>query len=126
MSCDYYVDLDPTCNNPTHNQRTSVCHSANGWKILLSSQPERGLTSWAAWRQFLVGRRITDEYGKVWGYDEFVRFVEGKQGPLKSGEPPWCHLDRSHPGYGGHGQPVDPETEYHDPEGYDMAERVFG
>lgn len=125
VGTNFYTDADPTCDNPEHTERLHVGLSSFGWKFLFQGYPDRGLTSWTAWRVFLAGREIRDENGRTLTLDEFTERVENRAVP--QGELPFCRITPSARcravGFGGRWEPRN--DEYHDPQGYDFCDSEF-
>jgi hypothetical protein len=119
VGTNYYALADATCDNPDHTERLHIGKLSMGWKPGLHGYPDRGLVSWARWREFLQqGRVVEDEYGEKWrGEDIVVRFEEHlaralanpqhgcRIDPARQGQRPWA---------------PDPEREFHDAEGWDI------
>lgn len=119
MGTNFYVDADSTCNNPEHAEVLHIGKRSGGWKFGFHAIPERGLTSWAAWQQFLAGRTIRDEYGEEMSLVTFAAKVEATHQPWGTlGTPPICRIEYL-------GTSIDPKREYHDAEGYDFHEGEF-
>lgn len=121
MGTNFYVDAPPTCNNPLHNETLHIGKRSGGWKFGFHAIPERGLTSWKAWQQFLADKEIRSEYGEVMSLVTFAEdVVEQCQsepwGPL--GKEPICRIEYL-------GDSRDREREYHDADGYDFHEGDF-
>ena len=115
MGTNYYAAGEATCNNPSHTPQLHVGKSSGGWKFGFHGIPdhEPPLTSWRAWREFLAGRVITDEYDREVPLDEFVNVVEKRYTP--PGQPgPLCRVG----GRYGH-------DNYHDPDGFDFYDGEF-
>lgn len=80
MGTNYYTAGDPPC--PCCGRGGEELHigkSSFGWQFLIAPYPERGLTSFKAWREFLADKRIRDEYDEEVTLDELVKLVEAKQ-----------------------------------------------
>lgn len=143
MGTNFYVEGDPTCDNDAHTKSLHIGKSSLGWKFAFRTYDELGLTSWAAWQEFLrrgpmgmLGRRerkITDEYDRTLTLAEFAERVTVRTSPggIGSTEPPWCRVTPSPEciarGFGGRWTPPegDPPDEFHDPEGFDFSRRSF-
>jgi hypothetical protein len=118
VSTNYYAEGDATCNNPEHTELLHIGQSAGGWKFSFHGIPDRGLTSWAAWRDFLAARSITDEYDRPLTLDEFAEVVEKRWTPNGRIEPR-CRVEhRNDLGRGG-------QEEYHDADGFDFYNGTF-
>lgn len=126
MGTNFYVDAEPTCNNPAHNQQLHIGKSSGGWKFGFHGIPDRGLTSWSAWRDFLADKTIVDEYGTELTLSEFTERVENRWTPAGLGrllcrvEPTADEIQR---GFGGRFTPDN--ANYHDSEGYDFSDWEF-
>lgn len=136
MGTNFYVDADPTCDNPAHTERLHIGKSSGGWKFGFRAYPDRGLVSWEAWQAFLAddarrrpvfgmrprGRTITDEYGTELTPAEFAGIVEAKQAADA-----WCRVAPSPDciarGFGGMWSAR--AEEFHDPAGYDFHDGEF-
>jgi hypothetical protein len=135
MGTNYYVEDDPTCNNPAHTLTLHIGKSSAGWVFGFRAYPEKGLISWAAWQAFLLRpggepRVIVDEYGREQKFEEFRDFVEAKQRsegrpPDKSNYSRLAESTRRDPNLYGYYRPADPEVEWLDPEGYDFYAGEF-
>lgn len=132
MGTNFHTDADPTCNNPAHTDALHIGKSSAGWKFGFRAYDDRGLTSWAAWRAFLKGREIRDEYGHTLTLDEFAERVTNRMIPAGE-ETPFCRVEPSPGcralGYGGQWCPPE-DTEhgpmrFHDPEGFDFDRGEF-
>lgn len=120
MSTNFYVEDDPTCDNPAHTVELHVGKRSGGWKFGFQGYPEHNppLTSFAAWRRFLVGRTVTDEYGKTLTADGFEAMVrEWNDNPNND----ICRVAYMKERY--------PDTvsnpDYHDDEGHDFTDGEF-
>lgn len=130
MGTNFFVEADPTCNNPEHTKTLHIGKSSAGWKFGFHGIPELGLTSWDAWQTFLERRTITDEYGRAYTLDEFKVWAERHSRP---GDPPppaigWiCRVEPTpemiNVGYSGR-YSFD-NGDYHDPQGYDFYDGEF-
>lgn len=131
MGTNYYVEDDPTCNNPEHTETLHVGKSSAGWIFGFQAYPEKGLISWAAWQAFLTNKEIKDEYERSITFDEFRHLVESKQ--RSEGRDPGkkniSRMDlavRRNPDiWGPHYIEPDPDREWSDPEGYDFYSGEF-
>lgn len=125
MGTNYYVNDDPTCNNPAHTEKLHIGKSSMGWKFGFHAIPEHEppLTSWAAWQEFLAGRTIEDEYGTKFTLDEFRLVVEYRMAPSDHGQP-ICSVNPASIGFRGQATESD-ERRYHDSEGYDFFDGEF-
>lgn len=86
MGTNYYITADKPCEKCGRGgEELHIGKSSAGWKFLFAPYPERGLTNWRAWKQFLLDTTvgieapIRDEYGKEWKLAEFIGLVEIKQ-----------------------------------------------
>lgn len=128
MGTNYYVEDEPTCDNPAHVGTLHVGKSSFGWLFGFHAIPEKGLTSWSAWREYLKvaeahDRPITDEYGRTQTLEEFAAFVEGKQNSV--GRDP-NSLNLSHADYMAQHYPGETSRRYYrDDDGYEMHEGEF-
>lgn len=84
MGTNYYVKTVkkgpcPTCGyEPTH-EPLHIGKSSGGWKFLFAPYPELGLTSWASWKAYLVGKAIEDEYGQGHSLEALEELILAKQ-----------------------------------------------
>lgn len=108
MGTNFYALADATCDNPEHTERLHIGKSSGGWKFGFHAIPERGLTSWAAWADFLAERIIVNEYGEEMTLFEFTPTVEDRWVPP--------NLDGLRCRVGLHGD----DRDFHDDEGYDF------
>lgn len=126
MGTNYYVDADPTCNNPAHTTQLHIGKSSWGWEFGFRAYPDLSLASWAQWRVFLQGRTIVDEYDETVTYAEFVAIVEDRRVP-EGRDRLSCRVDPDawtrDFGFGGRWRPD--ERTFHDPEGYDFYNGEF-
>ena len=124
MGTNFYVDADATCDNPAHRESLHIGKSSAGWKFGFHGIPELGLTSWAAWQEFLVGRQITDEYGTELTLAEFVSRVENRRVPSALSRP-ICRVEPTPEeiriGFGGQFS----RHSYHDADGFDFTDGEF-
>lgn len=128
MGTNYYVDDDPTCNNPAHTKVLHIGKSSRGWKFGFHAIPDHQppLTSWAAWREFLAVRPIRDEYGQRLTFAAFTRVVEdratasGTTRPICRVEPTLAEIQR---GYGG--RYIRSDKNFHDDDGFDFYDGDF-
>lgn len=128
MGTNYYAQDDATCDNPAHTKTLHIGKSSGGWKFGFHGIPahEPPLTSWAAWREFLATKEITDEYGRTLTLEEFTEVVEKRWTPTGRSTPHCRVTPDDHTkvhGYGGRW--YDGGGEYHDPEGHDFFDGEF-
>jgi hypothetical protein len=128
MGTNYYAEL-PQCAHPCEHcnfdDRLHIGKSSGGWKFGFHGIPERGLTSWAAWQDFLADHIIYDEYGQMIQLGEFATIVTDRNVGRGMARP-ICRVDPTPAeivaGFGGnyfeHG-------DYHDVEGYDFYDGEF-
>lgn len=119
MGTNFYVEDEPTCNNPTHIQTLHIGKRSGGWKFGFHAIPdhEPPLTSWAAWQDFLPGRTVTDEYGDSITGEEFIQIIKDW---MADPHQTTCRLQwLSDRGYKRN------SDEYHDAEGNDFYEGDF-
>ena len=76
MTTSFEVDADPTCDNPAHTETLHVGNSAGGWKFSWHAYPHLGLTSRAAWEDYLATRVITSESGQEMSLVTFLEYIE--------------------------------------------------
>lgn len=80
MGTNYYVEeKEPclTCHRGYEN--IHIGKSSAGWQFCFASYAEHGLLSVKAWREYLKGKPIFDEYGKDHEPEAFWALVESKQ-----------------------------------------------
>lgn len=81
MGTNYYTMKKEPCPTCAHGgEDYHIGKSSAGWLFIFASYPEEGLTSKKAWEEFLKGRVIEDEYGRVVPYPDFMSLVENRQG----------------------------------------------
>ncbi|TNC14946.1 hypothetical protein FF100_05060 [Methylobacterium terricola] len=81
MGTNYYVDFKPPC--PCCGEGGEKLHigkSSGGWEFLFAPYPEHGLTSFAAWKDYLKDRTILNEYGDTITLADLINIVEAKKG----------------------------------------------
>lgn len=146
MGTNYFTYADSTCNNPAHTERLHIGKSSAGWEFGFQGYPDKGLTSWRAWREFLSDdghghpRYIEDESCQTLTLERLTEIVDrvGYKPPDLSREPTHryahsesysgcegkggfiCHVkseERNHPDLS--------QRSYHDPEGYDFTNSEF-
>lgn len=117
MGTNFYAEQDPTCNNPAHTKTLHIGKSSQGWKFAFRAYDDLGLTSWDAWRTYLTGRPIHDEYGIAFTLAEFAERVENRR-PPRGEDGPWCHVATA-------GRYSEPGDEFHDDAGFDFSRRSF-
>lgn len=92
MGTNFYVDIEPPCQHCGRGgERLHIGKSSAGWQFLFEAHAALGLTSWHAWKAYLRGRNIWDEYGGRFRLADFELIVERKQG-LRT-EHGQAHLD---------------------------------
>jgi hypothetical protein len=85
MGTNYYTDGDPPCSCCGRGgEELHIGKSSMGWQFLFAPYPDRGLTSFKAWREFLADREIRDEYGHKWALNDLVELVEKKREGINS------------------------------------------
>lgn len=133
MGTNYEAEADPTCDNPAHTKSLHIGKSSMGWKFSFRAYDDLGLTSWAAWRTYLDGRVIRDEYGDTLTLEEFTDRVTNRHTP-DGEEGPWSHANPSEGckarGFGGRWYPPRLDEDgrydsYEDPEGFDFSRYEF-
>lgn len=79
MGTNYYTAPEPACKCCGHApERLHIGKSSAGWSFLFAPCPELKLTSWRAWKAYLEGREIIDEYGEGHTLEDFSALVEAK------------------------------------------------
>ena len=85
MGTNFYVEpKDKECNlchRPFHE--IHLGKSSVGWKFLLQANGFKYYKNWLEMKKWLVGKKIVDEYGKVFKRKEFIEWVENKQNTLE-------------------------------------------
>lgn len=85
MGTNYYTDGDLPCACCGRGgEELHIGKSSGGWQFLFAPYPERGLTSFKAWREFLTDREIRDEYGDKHTLADLMALVESKQAGINS------------------------------------------
>jgi hypothetical protein len=85
MGTNYYVATGPdrcqSCGRGHDGENLHIGKSSIGWQFLFAPYPDRGLTSWRAWKAHLAASAypIVDEYGQTVGIDDFARMVDERQ-----------------------------------------------
>ena len=81
MGTNYYTPADPPCEHCGRGgEELHIGKASMGWQFLFAPYPELGLTSWAAWQEFLKDKTIRNEYGQEWSLDDLIGLVKSKQG----------------------------------------------
>ena len=115
MGTNYYTTDTPPCETCGHGgEDLHIGKSSGGWAFGFRAYPERGLTSWAAWRSFLAERAIKNEYGDPVTLDDLADLIESKRGGMNARTAPasaWGPSGRE--GYA------------FDDEGHEFTEREF-
>ncbi len=108
MGTNYYVQFK-TCEH-CHHVPTDlhIGKSSAGWTFSFHAIPDLGLTSWEAWRYFLVDENIVDEYGRHCYLIDFVSMVERKTTEARS-----------------HAKEYQSDNDYLDPEGHSFSDVEF-
>lgn len=123
MGTNYYVIKDKCecCKRSTREYH--IGKSSGGWAFSFRGHPWNKLTSWQAWKEFLKGQAIEDEYGDQVPYDEFVKMVESYKAPgfrSKTGRVNLQHNDEAKKaGW------FNPSTDWDDEDGYSFTTREF-
>ena len=89
--------------------------SSAGWKFSFQGYPDHDppLTSWKAWREFLVNLQIRDEYGGTITLEELQEWVANK---FHSNNCQTCFVKA---------QAYSRWNDYHDPEGHPFNDGEF-
>jgi hypothetical protein len=84
MGTNFYVEKNKCecCNRS--DREYHIGKSSHGWCFSFQAYTWNSLTSWKAWKAFLVDQVIVDEYGEKISYDEFVSMVEGYKSPAEN------------------------------------------
>lgn len=115
MGTSYYTEepaCEAACEHCSERRELHIGKSSAGWKFGFQGHPDLGLTSWAAWQQFLADKPITDEYGRTLTLDEFRKVVEERWTP-RGERTPLCRVGRAG------------SRNYHDPAGHDFYDGDF-
>lgn len=62
MGTNYYAVVS-TCPNPDHDEHKHIGKSSAGWRFMFRWYPDERLDSVTRWHDWLIGKRIIDEYG---------------------------------------------------------------
>lgn len=85
MSHVWYIAADAPCSACQHQpDKVRIGGSSAGWEFDFDRTPDDGPATLDAWRPFLQGKTIIDDYGRPYGEDEFISWVLGKQGLRKN------------------------------------------
>lgn len=96
MGTNYYTEEDPPCAHCGRGgTEFHIGKSSAGWAFTFAPYPEHGLTTWAAWKQFLAPRVIKNEYGDVVPLDDLAELVEAKKEL-------WTHVTAPRSAWGPH------------------------
>ncbi len=108
MGCNYYVQFKTCehCNNTPDDLH--IGKSSMGWTFSFHAIPGLGLTSWKAWKKYLVKKSIVDEYGRHCYLIDFVSMVERKTTEAHS-----------------HAKECRSDNDYLDPEGHSFSNGEF-
>lgn len=82
MGTNYYINAEPPCEKCGHGgEDLHIGKSSAGWQFLFAPYPERGLTSFVAWLEYIAasGAPIRDEYGATCDLGNFIKMVVSKQ-----------------------------------------------
>lgn len=115
MGTNYYVRHEACKECGRAAQDIHIGKSSFGWQFLfapLERRDDDGIYSWKQWREYLVGKKIVDEYGQGISLPAFIELVESKQ---SSGV---CALTASRAQYGPYGPEERARLEYKDEDGY--------
>jgi hypothetical protein len=123
MGTNYYVIKDK-CECCKRSEREyHIGKSSGGWAFSFQGYPWNKLTSWKAWKEFLKGQAIEDEYGDPVSYKDFVKMVEEYKSPdfcNENGRVNLQHNDESRKqGW------FNSETDWDDEDGYSFTTREF-
>lgn len=110
MGTNYYAQIGfcECCKRP--GEELHIGKSSSGWAFLFMPHPDRGLTTWAAWKDYLATVPIKDEYGDDVVLAELIALVDAKQGQ-------WTHETCPDSAWGPY-----PRTGSMDPDGYCFSE----
>lgn len=123
MGTNYYVTKDKCecCKRSTREYH--IGKSSGGWAFSFQGYPWNKLTSWKAWKEFLKGETIEDEYGDPVPYDEFVKMVESYKAPGFCNDAGRVNLQ--HNDEGRKQGFFDPKYDWDDEDGYSFTTREF-
>jgi hypothetical protein len=81
MGTNYYVTVDKCECCGRGSEELHIGKSSYGWRFTFEEQPAHGLTSFAAWMEFLRQRpeAIRDEYDRPHTPEAFAALVNAKQ-----------------------------------------------
>ncbi len=64
MGTNYYVTPDVCAHCGRGDERLHIGKKSSGWAFIFEQYPDRGLTSWAAWKAFVANHPVMNEYGE--------------------------------------------------------------
>ena len=123
MGTNYYVveNVCECCNR--YDEKYHIGKSSGGWAFSFQGYKYDGLTSWQKWKEYLLDKKIYDEYHELIDYDWFVEYVEGMKAPnfiRENGRKNLVHNDEGRKeGW------FNPEYDWDDPQGYSFCSREF-
>lgn len=71
MSTNYYTEAP----KGYEEKELHIGKSSGGWYFSLHVIPELGITTWDAWRDYLKGKKIRDEYDNCITFEELKKVV---------------------------------------------------
>jgi hypothetical protein len=83
MGCNYYTQTKSVVNGTVD---IHIGKSSCGWAFALHDIPSMNLRSFNAWKKFLKGKRIFNEYGEEVSYDEIISTISERKGDLQRHE----------------------------------------
>ena len=124
MGTNYYhrTDICDCCNR---YKEQHIGKSSGGWEFFFqgynAEEHRPAIISFEDWkREIQAEGKIYDEYGRVYTLDEFVEFVESKQGGTFNNRPNINHYD-----YCKKQELCDMKNDWKDKEGYSFSSTEF-
>lgn len=77
MGTNYY--LVDTCSHCGHETQFHIGKSSGGWVFAVHIYPDKGLKTWADWKEFLKDKSIEDEYGIYVELNRLIEIVENRK-----------------------------------------------
>jgi len=80
MGTNYYVKTNE-CECCKRHDLKHIGKASYGWSFGFHGIKEEGLVSWDAWKKYLHGKHIVNEYDDEVDYNWFVDYVEYEKSP---------------------------------------------
>lgn len=88
MGTNYYVEQEACACCHRGPNSLHLGKSSGGWRFSLHVIPELGLNDLKAWRKFLKGKKIVDEYGSRITQKGMLEIITMRRGDVGKGPPP--------------------------------------